>query len=161
VIYTYTLDELSEMTVIAEQRMKAHAEHRSSRPLSPDYEVVGLLGELTFEKWSGYPMDRSLRIGGDNNIDFTLDDGRTVDSKAAQKANNLLLEVGKESKCADILVLAGVNLSERWVNLIGWASKSEIVSAPRGTFGHPILNHYIPAIRLNTLPEEFKKGYKI
>jgi hypothetical protein len=52
---------------------------------SEDINVIGALGELAFEIWSGIPMDRTLapRSGG---ADFVMADGTRVDVKSTSNA---------------------------------------------------------------------------
>lgn len=79
---------------VARRRETLHMGHSSSRPLSQDYELVGLAGELAFAEEFGYQVDTSDRPGGDGRVDFHTPAG-TVDVKTARKALNLLREQGK------------------------------------------------------------------
>ncbi len=88
---------------IAARRARIHASHTSSRPLSPDYELVGVAGEVAFAQEFGLEVDATARPGGDGGVDFTLPIG-TVDVKTYRLPYNLLREAGKPH--ADILVLA-------------------------------------------------------
>ena len=53
---------------IARERHELHKRHSSSRPLSTDYELVGLMGEVAFAVFSGVSPDLSLRPEGDSGI---------------------------------------------------------------------------------------------
>ena len=125
-------------------RERIHENQASSRPLSPGYEAVGILGEAEFAFRTGLPFDVGERPAGDNRVDFFTELG-TIDVKTARKPYNLLREVGKHH--AEILVLAGV-VPNGWAKLIGWEYDSVITNAPFKDFGYSILNHYIPAENL-------------
>jgi hypothetical protein len=133
-----TYDELKQL---AAKRHKAHLNQKSSRPLSEDYELLGLLGEEAFARAFGL-TSRSLDIlpNGDGRWDFAEAFMLTIDVKAAERPLNLLREVDKPH--ADILVLAGVNLEKRTVRLIGWEYDAVMVRCPSKDFGHGIINHY-------------------
>jgi len=126
---------------IANRRHQLHKNHASSRPLSKDYEKVGLSGEVAFWHLTGVRPDFTDRPKGDKGIDFVLDDGRTVDVKTARKAFNLIHEVGKPF--ADIYVLAQYNDGTMKATLIGWEYGKTLSKAPKKDFGYGIINHYI------------------
>jgi len=109
-----------------------------------------MLGERAFAEWSGLLMDLESRAGGDAGIDFRAG-AWTIDVKTAQRAYNLLLEVGKERACADILVLAQVCENPLGAKLLGWATREEIVRAPARDFGYRVRNHYIPQEELRPM----------
>jgi hypothetical protein len=143
---------------LAHDRHKLHEGHASSRPLSDDYELIGFCGEYAFHNVAALMADWTRRPGGDNGVDFQV--GRlSIDVKTAKKANNLILEEGKD--CADIIVLAGMmadyqtNKGERFVRVKfhGWERKEKILAAPTKDFGYGIINHYIPKEDLRPFPE--------
>ena len=78
-------DVYDEICILASRRDALHADHDSCRPLSPDYELVGLLGEFAFGRRLGLPVDVSVRPSGDGGIDFKLPCGQTVDVKTSRK----------------------------------------------------------------------------
>lgn len=141
---------MTNITCIAEQRTRTHLSHTSTRPLSPDYDYVGVAGEVAFAKEFGLEVDATTRPEGDGRIDFTLPCG-TVDVKTARRPFNLLREVGKPH--ADILVLAGFNDSTGEAYLIGWEWDSEMVKCPARDFGYGIVNHYKAAEHLKSISE--------
>ena len=79
---------------IAADRARLHKGQGTSRPLSKEYELVGLSGEVAFSKETGYPLDLRTRIGGDNGVDFYTSLG-TVDVKTSRKPYFLVVEQGK------------------------------------------------------------------
>jgi hypothetical protein len=134
----------------AEERQALHSGHASSRPLSEDYERVGLDGEAEFARTYHLPLDLERRPGGDKGIDFVVPLRFTVDVKTARKADYLICEQGKV--CADIYVLAEYVDSKAAV-LLGWEWGATLARAPVRDFGYGIISHYIPRCALKKMPE--------
>ena len=135
----------------AQGRHEAHKDHASSRPLSEDYELIGLLGEVEFGKLTGQMVDLERRLDGDKGVDFVVPLNFTVDVKTARKAFHLIHEVGKGF--ADIYVLAQYDDGTKGVELIGWEWGAVLARAPEKDFGYGIRNHYIPADKLRPMSE--------
>jgi hypothetical protein len=135
---------------LAIDRMLAHEDQYSSRPLSEDYEAIGIFGEIEFACQFGLTIDRALRIDGDDGIDFRTKRG-TVDVKTARKAINLIVEESKVYKCADILVLCQFNGFTRQAELIGWQYKDAIKNAQSKDFGYGVINKFITKENLNPM----------
>jgi len=133
---------------IANDRETLHKYHESSRPLSKNYEYVGLKGESQFAKEFGFKIDKTLRPSGDNGKDFETKIG-IIDVKTARNAYNLIVEEGKV--VSDIYVLAKYIDDTDTVELLGWEYKKEILKAPTRDFGYGIINHYIPKNKLRSL----------
>ena len=145
----------------ARQREKLHEDHASSRPLSPDYEVVGVSGEEALARFVGSRPDLALRPGGDAGQDQRVSlyiNGRVVscrvDVKAARKPYNLIVEVGKVM--ADIYILGRFDDATLETELLGWATHLEVRNAPTKDFGYGVINHYMPARRLHDMGD-FRK----
>lgn len=138
----------------AEARHDAHKDHASSRPLSEDYEYVGLLGESKFGELSGLMPDLQRKLSGDNGVDFVVPLKFSVDVKTARKAYHLIHEQGKNF--ADIYVLASFDDETQSVKLVGWEWGATLKRAPIKDFGYGIMNHYIPAKDLKPM-DELKK----
>ena len=96
-------NNIIDLKKIAAQRENLHKNHASSRPLSKNYEYLGLKGEAKFSEEFEIPMDNKLRPSGDGGRDFPSVLGN-IDVKTARKAFNLLVEVGKV--VSDVYVLA-------------------------------------------------------
>lgn len=128
------------LQALAARRASLHAGHASSRPLSGDYEEVGLAGEMAFGMFCGQCPDFSDKPAGDGGIDFVVPLLYTVDVKTAQKAHNLIHEAGKEMP-ADIYVLA--EHKNGAATLVGWEWRKRLLSAPTKDFGYGVVNHYI------------------
>lgn len=133
---------------IANDRETLHKYHKSSRPLSKNYEYVGLKGEDQFAKEFGFKIDKKLRPSGDNGKDFEANIG-IIDVKTARKAFNLIVEEGKV--ISDVYVLAKYTDNTDTVELLGWEYKKEILKAPTRDFGYGIINHYIPKNNLKSI----------
>ena len=129
-----------DLRKLASEREKLHKNHVSSRPLSKDYEYIGLKGEERFSEEFSMPMDEKLRPGGDGGRDFSSYKD-IVDVKTAWKAYNLIVEEGKV--ISDIYVLAKYIDDTDEAELLGWAYKREVLDAPVRDFGYGIINHYI------------------
>lgn len=132
-------------------RHEAHKHHASSRPLSDDYELVGLAGETAFGMLTGKMPDLERRLEGDAGIDFIIPMRFSVDVKTARKAYHLIHEKGK--KFADIYVLAEYDDETKKARLIGWEWGRTLQKAPVKDFGYGIENHYIPASKLKPMDE--------
>ncbi len=139
----------------ARDRHEAHKHHASSRPLSDDYELVGLLGEVAFGKLTGQMVDLERRLDGDKGIDFVVPLNFTVDVKTARKAFHLIHEEGKG--LADIYVLAQYDDENKTAELLGWEWGAVLARAPVKDFGYGIKNHYISADKLKPMSELVKR----
>jgi len=144
----------NEIHHIAEMRALMHVGHSSSRPLSVDYELIGVVGEVAFQREFevlGFMMDEENRPGGDKGIDFESHSG-TIDVKTARKPHFLFVEEGKA--VTDIYVLAKYHEGLLDATLIGWCYREEIAGQPVKCFGgHRIRNHYLPADKLRPIVE--------
>ena len=132
----------------AKYRENLHKSHASSRPLSKNYELIGLLGEFEFARVFNMPVDLTMRSDGDKGVDFVTPYG-TIDVKTANKAYNLIVEVGKVN--ADIYVLAQFNQDDLTVKLLGWEYGYRIENCPSKDFGYGVINHYMSAQELMSI----------
>jgi hypothetical protein len=143
---TVPYDWLQTIKKIGSERHSLHRNHSTSRPLSNDYEVVGLAGEYAFHDIFSVMADWSVRPEGDGGIDFKI--GKiSIDVKTARKPGNLIVEIGTVP--ADILILAGWN--DPVVSLLGWEYGEVVLKSPERDFGYGIINHYIPARNLRPM----------
>jgi hypothetical protein len=134
---TWIKENIDRAKRLAKIREDLHLKHKSHRPLSKGYEVIGVYGEMKFEEITGFPMDERGLIQGDRGIDFETPAG-PIDVKTAQNPKNLIIETGKVYDI--IYVLAGINYENVW--MLGWEYGSVMKDRPRKTFGHDVLNHY-------------------
>jgi hypothetical protein len=132
---------------LADRREQLHEHHASSRPLSPDYELVGLAGEAELAKRTGLDIDASDRPAGDGGTDFAVT--LTIDVKTARKPGNLIVERGKV--VSSIYVLARYDDQTESAELLGWAWGAEMKARPVRDFGYGVLNHYLPARELKPM----------
>ena len=124
----------------ADERRRLHAGQATSRPLSKDYEYIGLLGEAHFAEMTGLPLDLNHRIAGDHGIDFVAG-SLTIDVKTAAIPAYLLVEKGKVF--ASIYVLAGYDAPSDTVRMLGWMYGDDMEACPSGIAGWTIPSHYI------------------
>jgi hypothetical protein len=132
-------------------RREAHKNHASSRPLSKDYELIGLAGETAFGRFANKMPDLERKLGGDKGVDFIIPLKFSVDVKTARKATHLLHEEGKNF--ADIYVLAEYDSETKQARLIGWEWGKILKKAPVKDFGYGVVNHYIEAANLKPISE--------
>ena len=130
-----------DLRKMASERERLHKHLKSSRPLSKDYEYIGLKGEEKFAEEFNMEIDHKLRPEGDGGKDFPSNFG-IIDVKTARKAYNLIVEQGKV--VSDIYILAKYKDLTDNAELLGWAYKNEVLDAPCKDFGYGIINHYIP-----------------
>lgn len=135
----------------ADDRHDAHRDHATSRPLSINYELVGLVGESKFGELCNQMPDLERRLDGDKGIDFIVPLKFSVDVKTARNAFNLIHEQGKNF--ADIYVLASYDDDTKDATLLGWEWGAVLKRAPVKDFGYGIMNHYIPAEQLRPMKE--------
>ena len=143
----------NDLRKIAADRERLHKNHASSRPLSKDYEYIGLKGEEEFGKEFNLELDDKLRPEGDGGRDFPSKIG-IIDVKTARKAYNLIVE--RDKVVSDVYVLAMYIDHEDSAKLLGWATSKEVLKAPAKDFGYCIINHYIPKNDLHSI-EDLKK----
>jgi hypothetical protein len=148
----------------ATKRRTAHfANSPRNRPLSKNYEEVGMWGEWEFGRWSGL-MPR-LEAGGDGGYDFVLPMYMRVDVKTSRRGDALLVEQGKVK--ADLYVLAKCDEEEVWTGdketstvflatLVGWCLATELLATTAMDTGRGIVNHSVPAAKLRKM-EELRK----
>jgi len=138
----------------ANARHQIHEGQASSRPLSLDYELLGIGGEIQGETDFSLKRDARLLVHGDGRIDFYLPDGRSGDWKVARKAYNLLMESDKPH--ADILV-AGLWREDEfhwvWVEWLGWEYRDELLKVEPKDFGYGVINHYRAVENLRPMSE--------
>ncbi len=139
----------------ADGRHDAHKDHASSRPLSLDYEFIGLSGETAFGRVCGQMPDLDRKLEGDKGVDFYVPLIFSVDVKTARKAFHLIHEQGKHF--ADIYVLAQYDDETKQSKLIGWEWGIKLKNAPVKDFGYGIMNHYIPAKELKPIDDMIKR----
>jgi hypothetical protein len=137
-----------QLQKVAGIRNNLHRDHRTSRPLSENYQYIGLVGEHQFSLEFDLEMDLQARPNGDRGIDFSKF-GYIVDVKTARKAYYLLREEGKDF--GDILVLAQYDDDTDLVKLLGWEYDAEMIKYPKKDFGYGIVNHYKPARDLKSI----------
>ena len=141
----------AELRKVADQRNAIHQGQASSRPLCPDYQLIGLAGEKAFSEMFGIPMDLALKPKGDGRVDFYAPMG-TVDVKTTSRpSGDLLCEAGKE--LATFLVLAQYSPETETARLVGWAFSFEVAARPARDFGRGVINRMISRRELRPMRE--------
>jgi len=128
----------------ASARERLHQYHESSRPLSPKYEYVGLMGEYLFADTYKQPRDRTLRPQGDGGWDFFFPGFGGVDVKTARKPWNLLVEEGHLLLERTIYVQCGYSDATDSAYFVGWAYGWDFDPPVRRFGDSPIWNHWLP-----------------
>jgi len=145
----------------ADARHRLHVGQRSSRPLSADYELVGIAGEEAFAALWGQPRNRERLPEGDGGIDFIVwlfvpgpggDRRFTLDVKTARIPKHLFVEVGHVT--CDLYVQASYDDATETATLIGWEwGRNVLKVAPRPIGNNGVINHAIPARDLRPMSE--------
>jgi hypothetical protein len=134
-------DLLDLLEIEAERRLELHVNSPGRRPLSEDYELVGLVGEAEFATTYDLPLNLRRLPGGDRGVDFVVPLAFSVDVKCFRKAINLIQE--QDKVVADIYVLSEYSDIDRHARLLGWEYGSILARAPVKDFGYGIITHYI------------------
>ena len=137
-------DYRSVLRVEAAEREALHKNHASSRPLSDNYEYIGLMGEYLFADKFNQPRDRTLRPQGDGGWDFFFPGFGGVDVKTARKPFNLLVEYEHLLLDRTIYVQCGYNDDTDSAYFIGWAYGWDLDPPVRRFGTSPIWNHWLP-----------------
>lgn len=118
------------LEALAARRSALHSgRSESSRPMSDDFEEVGLAGEAEFGTFSGICPDFSDKPDGDAGYDFKVPLLYTVDVKGTKPGRNLVHRADRPME-ADIYVLAEV--AGDTTTLVGWCwRKTLAASEPR------------------------------
>jgi hypothetical protein len=144
--------DLTFLREIAEARQRIHHDSPTSRPLSDNYEFIGLLGQREFGLRSGLPLDISVSKRGDQGLNFTTAKGMTIHVSTARKPVHLLREADKPA--AEVHVLAQVNDNLTGATLIGWEYDRIMLCCPKRTMpGQTILNHAMRADDLRPMAD--------
>ena len=151
------------MTLIESLAARRSALHsgrsESSRPLSDDFEEVGLAGEIAFGEFSGICPDLSDKPEGDAGHDFRVPLLYTVDVKATKPGRNLVHRADRPMK-ADIYVLAEIDGDS--ATLVGWCSKKTLAAADVRVLqpGGP-RNHFVPRENLRPMAELEERIWRV
>ena len=128
----------------ARDRHELHRGHPTHRPLSSDYELVGLAGEAVFAELYGLERDRERRPDGDDGKDFSFN-GWLVDVKTARKAYYLLVEVGHLGQADLYVLMSYAEEAEEAARPVGWTTREELVlREPRDIGGMGVLSYWVP-----------------
>ncbi len=110
--------ELAEK--IAKERHEQKKGYESCLPLSDNYELVGVLGEMVFSLVTQIPMDTELRAEGDDGYDFHMVNIKTSEE---HKARHLIEFTDKEFNGWYVFVI--VHLEKRYGWIEGYIHSDE------------------------------------
>lgn len=151
------------MTIIetlAARRTALHADRaESSRPLSDDFDEIGLAGEVAFGTFSGLCPDFSDRPKGDDGYDFKVPLLYRVEVRSTKPGRNLIHREDKPL-AADIYVLAEVD-GDR-TTLVGWCWRKTLAEAEVRVLqdgGPP--SHFVPRSALRPMGELEERLWKV
>jgi hypothetical protein len=93
--------------------------------LNPNSDIIGVLGELAFEKLTGIPMDK--RIGFKDHKDFSIGD-LNIDVKGTEKSHYLRIKLRRLSVSPlYYYVFVRVNLTTFAIEFVGCLSGDKII----------------------------------
>lgn len=148
------VDQFDLFSWVERQAANRQLQHRElgSRGDGDIHEVMGMIGEIEFGKFSGLCPDFDLKPKGDDGVDFVVPLNFTLDVKTFRNAQNLLHRKGKPF--ADIYVLAEYSEATDEATLIGWEWGAALARVPVRCFGvEDIHNHYIHRDRLRPMSD--------
>ncbi|MFA5207191.1 MAG: hypothetical protein WC428_00675 [Candidatus Paceibacterota bacterium] len=106
---------------IAKQRHEQKKSFASCKQLSPNYEIVGVLGEIIYQIQLNEVFDHRLLIDGDEGFDFKH--GVDVKSSEESKAEHLIEY--QDKNYSNIYVFVKINLEERYGYIYSWIFGNE------------------------------------
>jgi hypothetical protein len=126
------------------KRARAHQSQASTRPLSPNFEMIGIAGEVQFSYDHDVKRNREINRAGDGGIDFVMPDGTKINVKTRANCRALLHEKGKHSP-ADLIVVGQFHDEGEvfWVEFMGWEFVSTIEQAPIVELSTGVTNHEV------------------
>lgn len=150
-----TLDDIHFCKWLGEARYKDKKDYSSYRPLSDNFAMVGVAGELLFSLKTGYAVNTDITPWGDGGIDFDTPLG-TIDIKTLRRASQsgLLVEEGKVR--AFLYVLAEFWDEPPSVKLLGFAEACSVRNHPARRGSRDIINHRVPIETLEPMDKLYQ-----
>ena len=131
------------------ERYRNHIGQSTYKPLSPDHEYIGLLGEVAFSIVYALPLTWEDLKGGGDECDFRIGN-ISLDIKTYRRPLSILCKQHKRH--ADRIVLAKY-ISDEAIKLIGWDYYEMIKRSQPRDFGRGIINHHREAGDLRDMKE--------
>jgi hypothetical protein len=129
--YSITPETWDRLRAIASKRDEKSAVASNTRVWNPQHNLLGLIGEAVFSVLCGMPMNESDEIS-DGGFDFP-----GIDCKATPHwSSPRLLRHADDPLKASVYFLAAVNLADRRVRPVGYATRAMIAEAPHVEYGH-------------------------
>lgn len=113
-------DIITQASLIAEERHQQKKGYKSHNALSPNYELVGVLGEMLFSKITNLPFNSSLLKEGDDGYDFLSFNIKTSEE---YKAKHLIEYLDKQFNGTYVFMI--VNLEKKYGYVKGWITSDE------------------------------------
>jgi hypothetical protein len=143
-MYFLTPGDLHFCKWLGEARYKDKQHYASYKPLSKDFAMIGVAGELLFSLRTGYAVDTVIRPKGDGGIDFRTPLG-TVDVKTGRMGENPKLLVKAGTVNAFIYVLVEYQDDPPGVKFLGYTEACTVRNHPPALPNrHDIINHEVP-----------------
>lgn len=114
---------------ISNKRMSQKEGYKSSNPMSKNYELVGILGEIVFGMLTGQMFDSRLKKCGDSGFDF--ENGVQVKTSEKHKAKHLIEYVDKDFTKFKWYVFVVVDLNNKTGEVIGYISVEDFLNKKR------------------------------
>lgn len=143
-MYILTPDDLHFCKWLGEARYKDKQEYASYKPLSEDFLMIGVAGELLFSLRTGYAVDTVIRPNGDGGIDFRTPLG-TIDVKTGRMGREPKLLVKAGTVNAFLYVLVEYQDKPPGVKFLGFTEACTVRNHPPALPNkHDIINHEVP-----------------
>ena len=114
---------------IAKKRMTQKEKYKSSNPMSKNYEVIGILGEVIFGLFTGQLYDSRLKKNGDDGVDF--DNGVQVKTSERHKAKHLIEYTDKDFSKFKWYVFVIIDLENKNGCVYGYISVDDFLKKKR------------------------------
>jgi len=100
-------------------------------------QMAGKLAEVAFGRYFGWPVDFSIKLGGDGGVDFRLNDGMTVDTKSIWVQTRMdfdyTLALLKAERLSTHFLQVLVDVAFTRALITGWISRERflVIATPR------------------------------
>ena len=143
-MYILTPDDLHFCKWLGEARYKDKQHYANYKPLSKDFAMIGVAGELLFSLETGYAVDTEIKPEGDGGSDFRTPLG-TIDVKTGRMGDDPRLLVKAGTVKAFLYVLVEYRDDPPRVKFLGYTEACTVRNHPPAPLNkHDIINHEVP-----------------
>lgn len=143
-MYLLTQDDIHFCKWLGEARYKDKQHYASYKPLSKDFAMIGVAGELLFSLRTGYAVDTEIKPEGDMGIDFYTALG-TIDIKTGRMRRDKKLLVKEGTVKSFIYVLVEYQDDPPGVKFLGYTEACTVRNHPPAPPNkYDIINHEVP-----------------